>query len=90
MSAHMASIYRKKRSPYWFAAYRDSKGQRKNRSTKLRDRKQAMRIAIKCAVYFSRAERIDASHELNEDAKPFRSAALRYSRAVSLASAMSR
>lgn len=35
-TAKMASLYRKKQSPYWFIQYTDSEGVRRNRSTELR------------------------------------------------------
>jgi integrase len=47
----MASIFRKPTKdhtsllPFWFAAYRDARGQRKQRSTKLADKKAALRLA---------------------------------------------
>ena len=42
----MASIFRKPRSPFWFAAYRDARGQRKQKSTKTKDRRVALDAAI--------------------------------------------
>jgi integrase len=41
----MASIHRKKRSPYWQAYWRDERGRPHCRSTKQRTRKEAQRIA---------------------------------------------
>src|SRR4051794_20675532 len=42
----MASIFQKPGSPYWFAAYRDSLGQRRQKSTKTKNRKQALEMAL--------------------------------------------
>lgn len=41
----MASIFRKHRSPYYFAAYRGAKGERIQRTTKQRNRTEALRMA---------------------------------------------
>lgn len=41
----MASIRRKVRSPYWFACFSLPDGQRTQRSTKLTDRKEALKLA---------------------------------------------
>src|SRR6516162_11361647 len=41
----MASIHRKKRSPYWQAYWRDEHGHPHCRSTKQRTRKEAQRVA---------------------------------------------
>ena len=42
----MASIFRKPKSPYFFAAYRGPNGERLQRTTKEKNRSSAMRIAI--------------------------------------------
>ncbi len=41
----MASIFKKPRSPFWFAAYRDATGQRKQKTTKTKDRGKAIDMA---------------------------------------------
>ena len=47
----MASVFKKPTkdhsgyTPYWFAAFRDARGQRRQRSTKLTDKKSALRLA---------------------------------------------
>lgn len=41
----MASIFKKPRSPFWFAAYRDAQGQRRQKTTKLKDRGKAIDVA---------------------------------------------
>lgn len=38
----MASIFKKTGSPFWFAAYRDSQGQRRQKTTKSKDRGKAI------------------------------------------------
>jgi integrase len=42
----MASIFKKPRSPFWFAAFRDSRGLRCQRTTKTCDRSKARTIAL--------------------------------------------
>ncbi len=41
----MASIFRKPNSPFWFAAYRDVDGQRRQKTTKTKNRGQAIDMA---------------------------------------------
>ena len=41
----MASIFKKPRSPFWFAAYRDAQGQRRQKTTKSKDRGKAIDMA---------------------------------------------
>jgi hypothetical protein len=41
----MASIHRRPASKYWHAFFRDSEGRLIDKSTRLRDRKQAQRVA---------------------------------------------
>jgi hypothetical protein len=41
----MASIFRKPGSPFWFAAYRDAEGQRRQKTTKTKDRRLAADMA---------------------------------------------
>jgi integrase len=44
--AVMASVFRKHGSPFWFAAYRDALGNRAQKTTKQRERRVALRMAI--------------------------------------------
>jgi hypothetical protein len=41
----MASIFKKPRSPFYFAAYRDASGQRRQKTTKTKDRGKAIDFA---------------------------------------------
>src|SRR4030095_9202059 len=41
----MASIFRKPRSPFWFAAYRDASGNRRQKTTKTTNRGEAIDMA---------------------------------------------
>ena len=43
--ALMASIFKKPRSPFWFAAYRDAEGRRRQKTTKAKDRGKAIDMA---------------------------------------------
>ncbi len=42
----MASIFRKPGSPFWFAAFRDADGQRRQKTTKTNNRRDALDLAI--------------------------------------------
>jgi len=41
----MASIFKKSGSPFWFAAYRDAHGVRRQKTTKTKDRGKAIDLA---------------------------------------------
>jgi integrase len=58
----MASIHRREGSPYWRAAWRDAQGRLQARSTKQRDRNQAMSVALE----YERAEKLAGSGTLTE------------------------
>lgn len=42
----MGSLWKRDNSPYWFCCYRDASGKRVKKSTKLKDRRKAMRVCI--------------------------------------------
>lgn len=58
----MASIHRRDRSPYWWAAWRDSTGRLYFRSTKQTDRHKALAFAVEC----ERAEKHATAGTLTE------------------------
>ncbi len=51
----MASIRKHPNSPFWFACFRDSNGTRTTRSTKTRDRNQALKMAVEWELAAERA-----------------------------------
>jgi hypothetical protein len=58
----MASIHKRDRSPYWWAAWRDSTGRLYYRSTKQTDRHKARAFAMEC----ERAEKHATAGTLTE------------------------
>jgi integrase len=58
----MASIHKRERSPYWWAAWRDSTGRLYYRSTKQTDRHKALAFALEC----ERAEKHATAGTLTE------------------------
>lgn len=60
----MASIFKIPRSPYYFAAFRDARGRRRQRTTKTKNRASALRIAME----FERAAHLGRQGLLTEAA----------------------
>jgi integrase len=61
--ARMASVHRRPRSPFWFVAYTDALGRRVRKSSKTRDRGEALRLALQ----LERAGRLGREDNLFEN-----------------------